>query len=91
MCPLDTSISIRDKRRRTRKISTITKKQMSLYTDLPRKQRGTKKKRVDIREIPFSAISHKRLSIGLPIGVTPHTYLPPEERTYVDGREWTIG
>ena len=29
--------------------------------------------------------------ILLPTGVNPHTYLPPEERTYVDGREWTIG
>ena len=88
MTLLDTSISIR---RRKRKISAIAKNQMSLYTDLPRRQRGAKKKRVDIREIPFSAVTPNHLIAGLPIGVTPHTYLPPEERTYVDGRDWTIG
>ena len=26
----------------------------------------------------------------LPDGVNQHTYLPPEERTYVEGRKWTI-
>jgi len=87
MTPLDTSIS---ERRKQRKIRAITKNQLSLYTDLPRRQRGTKRKRVDIREIPFSAVKEKRLSAGLPIGVTPHTYLPPEERTYIEGREWCV-
>jgi len=87
MAQLDTSIS---RRRNQRKIRAIAKNQLSHRADLPRRQAGSKTKRVDIRELPFSAIANKRISAGLPLGVTPSTYLPPAERTYVEGRTFTI-
>ena len=79
------------KGRRKRKIDDTAKNQLSHRTDIPRKRVRLKRKRVYVREIPFSAVTPNHLIAGLPIGVTPHTYLPPAERTYVDGRDWTIG
>ena len=77
---------------RLREIEDIAKNQLSHKTDLPKSEQiRLNGKRVSIREIPFSSIPTSMFSIGLPVGVTPFTYLPPEERTYIKGRDWTIG
>ena len=70
-----------------REIHEIAKHQRTHKVDLPKDKRvRLRGARVYIREIPHTASG----SIGLPLGVTPHTYLPPAERTYVKGREWSI-
>ena len=98
---LGRSIRITD---REREIAHIAKDQLSHDTDLPPARMVTiNGKRIRVKEIPVdpnafnvlayfqSGMKHNGRAM---MNVTPFkrkTYLPPEERTYVEGRVWTIG
>ena len=87
-----------------REIAHIAKDQLSHDTDLPPARMITiNGKRIRVKEIPVdpnafnvlayfqSGMKHNGRTM---MNVTPFhhkTYLPPAERTYVDGRDWTIG
>ena len=89
---------------REQEIADIERNQLSHETDLPRVQIMQRGVRVDIEEIPYSNIptgqtighngenSIQRLVDrgGLPVGVTPYSWLPEEERTYIRGTEKII-
>ena len=80
-----------NKDKRLRELARLTKYQQSHSRDLPKsKQIMIKGVRVSIREFPRSSVSYKDWKRAIPCGSTPFTYLPPAERTYVCGRDWTI-
>ena len=67
--------------KRNREIARISKNQLSHDVDLPRNQHMRKGKREEIYEIPVDSSYFEHRS---------NYVLPPQERTYIEGRTWTI-
>jgi len=73
-------------RERIIEINKIAQNQLKQSTDLPpNKQLLINGKRITIKEIPMDPMAMDA------IFPSDHPYLPEAERTYIKGREWSIG
>ena len=67
-----------------KEVRSLRWKQLSHDTDLPRKRKRIKGKRVDIEEIPENDAYFNDYPSKI-------DFLPKAEHTYIKGRIWTMG
>ena len=67
--------------KRNREIARISNNQLSHDVDLPRKKIRVHGKEQDVYEVPVDPSYFEHRS---------NYVLPPQERTYIEGRSWTI-